>query len=401
MNDSLLKGVRVIEATQVWAGPWAGSVLADLGAEVIKVESEQKHDSARFIPPYADNKPGLNRGGFNVINRGVKSCSINLAQPRGAQLFKELVKVSDIVLENYSPKVMTAFGLDYAALCKVRPDIIMASLSGFGGTGPDRNYMAYASTVEAVAGLNSSFGQFGGEPVYGAVYEADPIGGLYGALAVLSALCLRQKTGSGQHIDISEVEGLISTLPEVVMDYTMNGRIRPRMGNRDEWMAPHGCYPCKGEDKWVAIAVGTDQEWSRFCEVMGNPDWSRNESFSDQHKRWRHQELLNQHLADWTRNFSPYEIMHKLQSVGIAAGPSFNIEELINDPHIRERGVVVEQCHPDAGRTIVYRSPWASALTKDNPPAPCFAEHNKYVFSELLGMSDQDVARLAAEKVIY
>jgi len=401
MSNSILEGVRVISLTSVWAGPWAGAALADMGAEVIKVESSRRLDNLRYMVTLAKAESGVNKGAFNIINRGTKSCTIDLSQPKGVAILKQLVRVSDVVIENFAPRVMFGLGLDYTALREIKPDIIMVSLSGFGGTGPDKNYVAYASTVEAVGGLNASFGYPGGEPALGAIYAGDPIGSMYCVLCVASALYFRHKTGKGQHVDISESEALTTTIPEVIMEYTMNGRIRPRMGNRDEIMAPHGCYPCKGEDKWVAIAVSTDEEWRALCRAMGNPGWSKDERFSDQFRRWQNQDKLDELIGEWTRNFTHYEVMHKLQDVGVAAGPSFNIAELVNDLHIKERAAIIEQNHPEAGETLVYRSPWASSTTKNNPPAPCLGEHNSYVFKELLGLSDKELAQLTDEKVIY
>ena len=181
----------------------------------------------------------------------------------------------------------------------------------------------------------------------------------------------------------------------------MNGRIRPRMGNQDEIMAPHGCYPCKGYDKWVAVAVSNDEEWNGMCRVMGNPEWSKSENFSDQLSRWQNQDELNKLVAEWTMDFTAYDVMHKLQKAGVAAGVSLNVEELINDPHCKKRGIFIEQNHPVAGKTIVYRSPWTSALTATNPPAPCLGEHNRYVFKTLLGLDDNKIIKLIDEKVIY
>jgi benzylsuccinate CoA-transferase BbsF subunit len=402
MSSSFLKDVRISALTHVWAGPWMGAVLADMGAEVIKIESNQKLDTMRCMPEYAGGKADVNRaGGFITYNRGVKSCTLNLKQLKGVEIFKKLVKISDVVIENFSPRVMTDFGLSYAMLKEVKPDIIMVSVPGFGGTGPDKDYISYASTVEAVGGLNASFGYPGREPAIASIYPADPTGGMYGALCVCSAVYFHHKTGKGQHIDIAQSEAITTLIPEVVMEYVMNGRIRPRMGNRDEIMAPHGCYPCKGEDKWVAIAVGTDEEWGALCRVMGNPEWSKDERFSDQFSRWQNQNELDKLIADWTKDFTHYEVMHRLQSAGVAAGPSFNMEELMNNPQVKERGVIFEQNHPEAGKTLVYRSPWTSSLTATNPPAPCLGEHNSYVFKELLGMSDKEIAKLIDEKVIY
>ena len=396
MNNSFLQGIRIIAVTQVWAGPWMGGVLADMGAEVIKVESNQKLDVMRRRPE------GVNRGpNFNAYNRGVKSCTLNLKQLKGVEIFKKLVKISDVVITNLSPKAMPGFGLDYDALKEIKPDIIMVSVPGFGSTGPDKDYVSYASTVEAVGGLNASFGYPGEGPATPYIPPADPTGGMYGVLCVCSAVYFHRKTGKGQHFDIAQSEAIMTLLPEVTMEYVMNNRIRPRMGNRDEIMAPHGCYPCKGKDKWVAIAVGTDEEWRSLCQVMGNPDWCKDEKFSGQFNRWQNQDELNKLIAGWTKDFTHYEVMYMLQNVGVAAGASLNSAEMFNDPHIKDRGALIEQNHQEGGKNITWRSPWKSALTATNPPAPLLGEHNNYVFKDLLGISAHEIAQLIDKKVIY
>ena len=396
MDNAFLRGVRVVALTQVWAGPWLGGILADMGAEVIKIESNQKLDTMRRRPE------GLNRGpNFNAYNRGVKSCTLNLKRPEGIEIFKKLVTISDVIITNLSPRAMPGFGLDYEVLKEIKPDIILVSIPGLGSTGPDKNYISYASTVEAIGGLAASFGYPGGEPATPVIFLADPTGSMYGALCVCSAVYYHHKTGKGQHVDIAQSEAVASLLPEVTMEYVMNSRIRPRMGNRDEIMAPHGCYPCKGEDKWVAIAVAADEEWKTLCKVMGNPEWSKDGKFSDQFSRWQNQDELNKLVADWTQNFTHYEAMNLLQKAGVAAGSSLNIEELVNDPHVVKRGAIIQQNHPVAGEINVYRAPWTSALTVKNPPAPLLGEHNDYVFKKLLGMSDSEIAKLTNEKVIY
>ena len=401
MSTSPLKGIRIIALTWVWAGPWMGAVLADMGAEVIKVETMQKLDTQRFIKVTKDTVEDINIGQFNFTNRGVKSCTINLKQPEGIEMFKKLVKISDAVITNFAPRVLPGWGLDYDVLKAIKPDIIMVTLPAFGSIGPDRDYVSYASTIEAVGGLNVSFGYPGESPVLSGTYPADPIGSMYGVVGFLAALNYRNQTGKGQHIDIAQSEGVTSLIPEVIMEYVMNERIRPRMGNRDEIMAPHNCYPCKGEDKWVAIAVGTDEEWRAMCKVMGNPEWSNDKKFSDQISRWQNQDELNKLVAGWTKDFTHYEVMRKLQKVGVAAGPSLSIEELIEDPHVRKRGIIFKQNHPAAGKINVYRSPWKAALTAENPPSPLLGEHNDYVFKTLLGMSDGEIAKLTDERVIY
>jgi benzylsuccinate CoA-transferase BbsF subunit len=401
MNISFLGGIRVVSLAWVWAGPWAGAVLADMGAEVIKIESNRRLDTARLMPPFSGAKLDINRSQFNFVNRGIKSCTLDLKQPRGIALFKELVKISDVVIENFPPRVMAGLGLDYAALREIKPDIIMVSLSGFGGTGPDKDNVAYASTVEAIGGLTASFGYPGGQPAMAYINPADPTGGLFGALSVCSALYYRSKTGKGQHVDVSQTEGIVSLIPEISMEYTMNHRIRPPMGNRHEIMAPHGCFRCQGEDKWVAIAISNDEEWRALCGAMGDPEWCREERFSDRFSRWQNQDSLNELIGTWTSAFTHYEVACRLQKAGVAAGPVLNIEELIDDPHIRKRRLFIEYDHPEAGKTLAYRSPWISALTEGLPPAPCLGEHNEYVFKQLLGLSDGEITSLVTDKTIY
>jgi crotonobetainyl-CoA:carnitine CoA-transferase CaiB-like acyl-CoA transferase len=400
MVNAPLKGVRIIALTWVWAGPWMGAVLADMGAEVIKIETLQRLDIQRVFL-HKGTELGMNNNQFNVTNRGVKSCTLNLKQPLAVEILKQLARISDVVITNFAPRVLPGLGLDYAALKEVKPDIILVSLPGFGSSGPDKDYVSYASTIEAAGGLNAAFGYPGEGPVLSGTYPGDPIGSMYGVVATLTALNYRQRTGRGQHVDVAQSEGVTTVIPEIIMEYVMNGRIRPRLGNRDEIMAPHGAYPCRGADQWVAIAIGTDRQWRAFCRVMGNPEWSKADRFSDQVGRWQNQDELNKLVAGWTKDYTNYEVMHRLQKAGIAAGVCLNVPQLIADPHIKKRGVFIEQNHPEGGKTIVYRAPWKSALTATNPPAPCLGEHNDYVFKTLLGMSDREVAGLAEKKIIY
>ena len=401
MDIAPLKGIRIAALTWVWAGPWMGAVLADMGADVIKVESMQRLDSQRFIKVTNDFVENINMSQFNFTNRGVKSCTINMSQPGGIEIFKKLVKISDAVITNFAPRVLPGWGLTYDELKKVKPDIIMVTLPAFGSIGPDKDYVSYASTIEAVGGLNVSFGYPGEPPVLSGTYPADPIGSMYGVVGFLAALNYRKETGKGQHVDVAQSEGVTSLIPEVIMEQVMNGRTRPRLGNRDEIMAPHGVYPCKGADKWVAIAVGNDKEWNAMCKVMGNPDWCKDEKFADQFSRWQNQDELNKLVAGWTTGLTPYEVTHKLQKDGVAAGNSLDIEELIIDPQVVKRGAIIQQNHPVAGKINVYRAPWKSALTAKNPPSPLLGEHNDYVFKTLLNLSDSEIAKLTEDKVIY
>jgi crotonobetainyl-CoA:carnitine CoA-transferase CaiB-like acyl-CoA transferase len=401
MDIAPLKGIRVVALTWVWAGPWMGAVLADMGAEVIKVETRQRLDAQRVVKLTKDSVEDINMGQFNFTNRGVKSCTINMKHPEGIEMFKNLVKVCDAVITNFAPRVLPGWGVDYDELKKIKPDLIMVTLPAFGSIGPDKDYVSYASTIEAVGGLNVSFGYPGEPPVLSGTYPADPIGSIYGLVGFLAALNYRNQTGKGQLVDVAQSEGVTSLIPEVIMEQVMNGRTRPRMGNRHEYMAPHGCYRCQGEDKWVAIAVGNDEEWHAMCKVMGNPAWCKDDKFVDQFSRWKNQDELNRLVSSWTRDFTNTDVMTRLQKAGVAAGSSLDIGELVHDPHVIKRGAIIQQNHAVAGKINVYRAPWKSALTAKNPPAPCLGEHNDYVFKTLLKMSDSEITKLTEQQVIY
>jgi crotonobetainyl-CoA:carnitine CoA-transferase CaiB-like acyl-CoA transferase len=400
MGIAYLKGIRVIACTWGWAGSWTGSILADMGAEVIKVESKRKLDNNRWHFKLGA-AGGVNSGEFNFTNRGTKSITLNMRKPGAVKVFKELVKISDVIITNYTPRVMPSWGLDYKVLKAVKPDIILVSLPGFGSSGPNKDYVAYGPTIQAASGMTFSHGHVGEDPILAGANPADPAGGMWGALGVVAALNYRDRTGLGQNVDVAQSEGITSYLPEIIMEYSMNRRMRPRMGNRDEIMAPHSIYPCKGKDKWVAIAVGTDEEWKAFCKAIGKTNLIKDERFADQFSRWQNQDELDNIISSWTKDFTHYEVMNKLQKAGVAAGASLNVEELINDPHVKARGVYIEQNHPEAGKSTVFRSPWTSALTATNPPAPCLGQHNGYVFKTLLGMSDNEITKLTEEEVIY
>jgi len=330
-----LEGIRVVEVTTAWVGPECGMMLSEMGAEVIKIENPARPDWWRINPPFAEGKPGLNRSGlFAVLNRGKKSCVLDLKQPDGVEATKRLVRISDIVIENFSPRVMDSLGLGYSVLKEIKPDLIMISASGYGATGPDKDCVAYGPVLEAYAALSSLIGYPDGPPQGCGFAISDHIGAISAALAALVALHHRDLTGEGQHVDISEVETLLACMPEAIMEYTMNGRIPLPQGNRDHAMAPHGCYPCQGEDKWVAIAVGSDSEWENLCIVMGKPELVNDERFCDVFSRLENQDELDKIIIEWTSGQTHIDIMKQLQKVNIASGPVYSAEELYKDPHL-------------------------------------------------------------------
>ncbi|MCZ7568386.1 MAG: CoA transferase [Ardenticatenaceae bacterium] len=404
MSTSALEGIRVIEFGHVWAAPYCGAVLADIGAEVIKVESRERLDVHRKQGPFPGKERGINRSAvWNAQNRGKFGCTINLREARGVELAKRLVARSDVVLENYRPGVMKKLGLDYPALKLVKPDIIMVSMTGFGQTGPFSNYAAYGPMLEAFSGVASITGYPDGPPACIGESYPDPLVGLYGVFAILVALYHRVETGQGQYIDLSQLEAMICHLPEAILDFVLNGRTASSIGNRDEVMAPHGCYWCQGEDKWVAIAISTDAEWESFCRAIGSPDWCRDERFSDGFGRWRNQTELDERVESWTKQHTTYEVMHILQSAGIRAGPSLNIEELLHDPHLRSRKVFVEVEHPEIGTQLTYAPTWKLHRTPGEIQrhAPLLGGDNHYVFGEVLGLSGAEIAQLIDDRVLY
>jgi crotonobetainyl-CoA:carnitine CoA-transferase CaiB-like acyl-CoA transferase len=407
MNTLPLEGVRVADFTRVQAGPQATLWLSVMGAEVIRIESRQRPDMLRFSYSLMGSEltlDDLNKGSyFASLNMSKKSCTLNLTRPEGIEIAKQIIKISDVVVENYAPGVMERFGLDYPSLKNIKPDIVMASLSGMGQTGPDKKYLGYAPTIHAYSGLAAYTG-YRGTPckIFGGFF-GDAISAQFMAFATQVALHHRFKMGEGQHIDISLAESTISAMSEYIMDYTMNKKVRRPMGNRDEIMAPHGCYRCAGKGHWVAIAVSTEEEWAAFCKAIGNPDLSMDKRFSDRYSRWQHQDELDVLIEKWTVNHTPYEVMEILQSEGVAAAPSLGIDELLDDPHLTERGLFLEMDHPVMGRGMQSRLPWRQGDCPGGKyqPAPLLGEHNDYVFNQLLGISEGEINALVEQQVIY
>ena len=404
MEEHPLDGVRIVDFTWAWAGPYATLLLAMLGAEVIKVESHRRLDHTRL----RSLMTGPMMGGpnqstvFNDINLNKLSLTLNLTQARAIEIAKRLVKVSDVVIQNMRPGVMERLGLGYEVLRKVRPDIIMLSSSAVGTTGPERTYVGYAPTFAAHSGLAYVSGYTDGPPstLTGAI---DTRVGTTAAFAILAALNYRQRTGKGQYIDLSSAAAISCLVGDVLMDYTMNRRVRERDGNSDEVMAPHGCYPCQGEDHWITIAVSGEEEWQAFCNAIGGPDWTDDRMFADAASRRQYQSELDRLVAEWTRQHTDYEVMEALQSVGIAAMPTFSGGMIPRDPHLKERGILAEVEHPEIGKRMVVGPPWRLSATPARIPraAPLIGEHNRYVLGELLDMSRDEIDRLVEEEVVY
>lgn len=409
----LLTGIRILDLTRVWSGPLAGRILADLGAEVIHIigrstvsGAEIPPEDARILGIFPENDPGERpwnrRSQDNDFNRNKLGMTLELNTPEGIAIFKRLVRISDVVLENFSPRVMPNFGLDYPVLKEINPGIILCSMPGFGLTGPFRDYVSYGTNLDPFSGLASLMG-YPGESAHmsGNAYP-DPAAALHATGAILTALFHKQQTGQGQHIDLSQAESAVCLIGEAVLGYALNGKIPARTGNRHPVFAPHGCYRCKGEDRWVAIAVSTEEEWQALCRVLGQPDWMKDERFSDPINRRNNQDELDELIGAWTGHHTHYEAMHILQEAGVPAGAVLDAAELLNDEQLRARGFFQEINHPECGSRKYCGLPIKISGTPEpsKKPAPCLGEHNQYILGELLGLSKEEITQLEEKDII-
>ncbi|MFC2041709.1 CaiB/BaiF CoA transferase family protein [Chloroflexota bacterium] len=402
-----LEGIRIIDLTHVWSGPHCVRLLADMGAEAIKVESQNRLDPSRGLPAgepppgrYADGNPGdrpyERTANLHQNNRNKYSITIDLSKEEGVELFKKVAAISDIVIDNFSLGVMERFGLGYTALKKIKPDIIVMSMPAFGDSGPESHFRAYGITQEPLSGIQGLSGYIGGPPMKTGVQIGDPLNGVHAAGALLAALWYRRRTGKGQFIDFSQLESPIAAIGDVMMDYFMNKRIPARMGNRHPVMAPHGCYRCLGEDKWVTIAVSSDQQWPALCQVLGRQELANDSRFADIISRAENQDELDPIITEWTSRRGHLQAMIELQGAGIAAGAVLNTEEIARDPQFKARGYFKTFTHIEVGRRNTDGMAWKLSKTpgRIRRPAPCFGEHNEYVFGQLLGISEKEIKEL-------
>jgi len=403
MSNLPIEGIRVIDLSRVIAGPLSASFLARMGADVIKIENPHHQDSLRNVI-YTDGIEGTDRGGFyQIVNVGKKSCTLNLSSTEGIGLLKSLLNISDIVIENFRPKISEKLGLDYASLSDIKPDLIVASVLGFNRAGLERNYLAYGRNLHAAGGQTWLVGYPGGEPRGITGQWADFLAAMMLTNIILFCLDHKQKTGMGQHIDLSMTEAVSALLPEPILDYMMNGRDWKCMGNRSHFEAPHNCYPCKGYDSWIAIAISSDEEWKALCKAMGFPSWTNDERFTTALSRWQNQDDLDTLVSNWTRNYNDYEAMEILQKEGIKAGPTLNTQTMANDPHLTDRNFFKAIDHPFLGKRRIIGLPWHLDEKADEnlTHAPTMGEHNNYVFGQLLGLSNDEINKLIKKKIVY
>ena len=398
-----LEGVRVADFTWVWAGPFCTLQLAHLGAQVIRIETATRPCVTRMLPPWADGEFGINRSGyFNQYNQGKLSVTLDLKKARAVEIAKELVAKSDIVCENFAAGVMDRMGLGYPVLQQVKPDIIMIAMSGYGGTGPESDFVSYGPAQVPLSGMSSLTGYRDWPPMHVGISYGDPTGGLHGAVAVLAALLYRARTGRGQFIDLSQQETTIATLPEGVIDYTMNGTQPPRQGNRDPHMAPHGVFRCAGEQRWVALAARTDADWQRLARAIGHPELATDAHYGSLTARKANEDRLEEMITEWTLARSPEDATRTLQAAGVPAFTVYNSKDLSEDAHLNAAGFFVNLKHPEVGVRQHVGIPWHMAGTPCavRRPAPCLGEDTDYVLCDLLGYGSSEVARLKSDGVV-
>lgn len=398
-----LTGIRVLDFTWMIAGTMATRPLANLGAEVIKVESRARVDGMRMgaLIPGDGTNPNLSAV-FNDCNTSKLSIAIDLNQPRGVELVKQLVSISDVVANNFSGTRMARWGLGYEDLHAVKPDVIMIQMPVMGTTGPHRDYRGNGPHVSALVGMNAATG-FPGRPPTGsdvafADFSANPH---HGTFALLAALHYRERTGEGQYIDLAQAESTACLMGVPILEYSATGEAPRPAGNADSNHAPHGVYPCTGDDRWIAIAVDSDEAWRALCTTMDDPPWAADERFASVEGRLAASEELDGHLAAWTRDHDRYALMERLQAAGIAAGAAQDVRDLVeHDAHWRDRQFT-ELDHPELGVAATHGEP----IRLDGERAeirrsPLLGEHTDHVLREVLGLADDEVNALYLEGVL-
>jgi len=398
-----LAGLRIIEITANWAGPISGRHFADLGADVIKIELQTKPATRALIYVADDLWPEhYHRSGyFNKLNRNKRAICLDLSKPRGREVFLRLAEKADAVIENNAARVMGQLGLAHEALREANPGIIMCSMSGYGSTGPERDYSAYGSNIETASGLASLLGYGPGEYFGTGSFYADPVTGNHGAVAVLAALHARRETGRGQWIDMALLEAVSPFFAQQFLDYTVSGRVPEPIGNRAHDCAPQGIYQTAGSDCWVAITVRDEHDFAGLGSVIGREDLAGDDGLQAvEGRRARHDEL-DEAIRAWAMMRDHLRASEELQAVGVPAAPVMPNWEIFSDNHLNDRGFFVQVRHPHAGTHGFPGFPWRFQYTRPAiwRNAPLFAQHNQEVFTGLLGLSEAEVQALYAEGV--
>ena len=406
VNELPLEGVRVADFCWVWAGPYTTMLLANLGAEVIKVEGHKRTDLTRHgvvwpLPDPAPQNVPLNQGmSFNSVNMNKKSVTMDLTKPEGLELAKRLVAISDIVVDNMRAGAMIRLGLGYEELRKLRPDIIVISVSSRGQQGPHKDYAGYATIHQAIGGGAYVNGYPDGEPSTSGG-DVDLMNATTSAYIVLAALYHRMKTGEGQFIDYSQCEGVSSMVGDQLLGYEIHSEIPERKGNTHPKYTPHNVYRCWGVDRWLALEAHSDEEFATVARVIGKPELIEDPRFANPTSRKKNEAELNGIIESWTRWRDRDWMANEFCQAGVAAAPSRNWRDLYADPHLHARNAFVNVDHPELGKLELVGAPWKmSDYEMPTRYAPLLGEHNEYVLRELLGLSEAEVTQLREKDVI-
>jgi crotonobetainyl-CoA:carnitine CoA-transferase CaiB-like acyl-CoA transferase len=397
-----LTGIRVVDLSWVWAGPAASRILADLGAEVVKIESPRRPDFVRaFVQNHNEDHPDYwDHGGYFIEkNLGKRAITLDLNAPEGKEVFLKLVADADVVLESFRPRVMEQFGLGFDQLSTVSPGLVMVSLSGYGQYGPARNRSAYGHALEPESGITSTIGYAGERPIKSGLAYTDPISGVLAAGAIVHAL---QKRESGEHegavyIDLAERDAVLPFMAERIVDYQLSGELTPRLGNRHERFAPQGCYACAGNDRWVAITARDDHEWLTLARLVGAEQLAG----LDLAARRERADELDAAIGAWCETREPFEVMELLQANGIPAAVVQNGRDLLRDPQLRGRDYFFAADHPRVGEKLYHRflgARFETFVASSPSPAPLLDEHTDEVLGEL-GYDAEQIAKLRSDAI--
>jgi benzylsuccinate CoA-transferase BbsF subunit len=400
-----LAGIRIIDLTVAIAGPVATSLLAGLGAEVIRVEppfTRPLHVDIGPAVPGAPDRPYNRIVSYNDLHHGKRAITLDLSKDAGREALLRLVAISDAVVENMAPRVLPGLGLPFAELRTARDDIVLVSMPAFGATGPLRDRVSYGPGIDAMSGLAHLTGYADRGPMQPANYYCDYNAGALAALATLAALQHRTRTGGGQHVELAMLEGELQVVGEALLDYAMNGRVQRRTGNEHPSMSPHGVYPCAGDDRWIAIACEDDAQWQSLCGTIGRPELARDARFADVVSRVHNRTSADETVAAWTHLRSPFDAERALQAVGIPAGAVRLISELLTGEQFASRNFVQRVPHPEAAANAFLRPAFTLSRMQErgDRPAPLYGQDIDYVLQDLLTMSARDVQSLLDAGII-
>ena len=408
-----LKNYRVLDLSRIWAGPYCTKLLADMGAEIIKMESLSVYDShrgpvnpAKGIAAYPDAEPGdepWNRNGwFNCLHMSKYGVTLELTKDEGRRVFELLVSISDVVIENFRQGSLERLGYTYEELRRHRPDLIYVSMPAFGNTGPWKGYLGYGIGQEQLSGMAHMTGYRGEGPMKSGINHGDPITGSHAAGVLMAALRHRRRTGKGMYIDVSQQESSVALMGPEVLAYQMTGQEPERRGNRSGWYAPANSYRCAGEDRWVTITATNQDQWRSLAQAMDADGLADDPRFATKEARRENHDELDRIISEWTIGLEAYDLTRKLQRLGVPAGPVLRGPDLLQDAHYKDRGTFVTVDHPQVGPKQYPGIPWKMSATPGvvRWPSPTLGQHNREVYGELLGLNGLEIDQLDQTGVI-